>query len=264
MIRLRNASLADIMFSFDCVQHVVPAGPSHVDGGTIDLVFTKSNETMNNVVVDAPGVISDHSLINWCLPVQKQPTIVMQRQFRKWKTIDCDAFRSELLESELCDVADLPTSADDYFERYERLLRRLAWRTNMRPSQISAVADNGSCSGWTLSVFTYVASLELEKTYRRTKTSHDRLAWVQHEWKRHAIYRQKEFAHWKWNLRLSTDASSSKNLWRTLGSLMGSRKSEPTSKSCPTAQQLLDFFNAKVEAVRQSTGICNCPVQTHA
>ena len=126
MIRLRNASLADIMFSFDCVQHVVPAGPSHVDGGTIDLVFTKSNETMNNVVVDAPGVISDHSLINWCLPVQKQPTIVMQRQFRKWKTIDCDAFRSELLESELCDVADLPTSADDYFERYERVLRHLA------------------------------------------------------------------------------------------------------------------------------------------
>jgi len=72
------------------------------------------------------------------------------------------------------------------------------------------------------------------------------------------VVRQKEFLYW--NLRLSVDASSSRKLWRTLGSLMGSDKSKQAPKSCPTAQQLPDFFNAKVDAVRQSTG--NCPAES--
>jgi len=101
-------------------------------------------------------------------------------------------------------------------------------------------------------------SCRLEKTYRRSESAEDRLAWVQHEHKRHAIYRQKEYAYW--NLRLSSNASSARKLWSTLSSLMASKKSGQPSKPSLTAQQLLDFFNAKVEAVGQSTG--NCPVQT--
>ena len=38
------------------------------------------------------------------------------------------------------------------------------------------------------------------------------------------------------------------------------KSTKQTPKTGPTAQQLLDFFNAKVDAVRQSTG--NCPAQT--
>ena len=49
-------------------------------------------------------------------------------------------------------------------------------------------------------------SRQLEKTYRRTQSAEDRLAWVQHERKRHAIHRQKEFAYW--NLCLSSNAAS--------------------------------------------------------
>jgi len=95
-------------------------------------------------------------------------------------------------------------------------------------------------------------SRRLEKRYRRSQTEEDHLEWVLHERKRDETYRQKEFSYW--NLRLSVDASSSRKLWRTLGSLMGSDKSKHPPKSCITAQQLLDFLNAKVDAVRQSTG----------
>jgi len=51
--------LSDIMSSFDCVHHV-PAVPSHVGGGTIDLVFTKAGELIDEVLVDPPGAVSDH------------------------------------------------------------------------------------------------------------------------------------------------------------------------------------------------------------
>jgi len=40
----------------------------------------------------------------------------------------------------------------------------------------------------------------------------------------------------------------SKKLWRTLNSLMGLNSAKQTPKTGPTAQQLLDFFNAKVDA----------------
>ena len=90
------------MSSFDCVQQV-PAVPTHVDVGTIDLVFTKAGETIGKVLVDPPGAVSDHSLICWPLPVQIQPHIVMEREFRKWKTIDHDEFWTALLKSELCE-----------------------------------------------------------------------------------------------------------------------------------------------------------------
>jgi len=241
--------LADIMFSFDCVQHV-PATATHVGGGTIDLLFTKSDEIVEDVLVDAPGSISDHSLIRWCIPVQLQPVIVLQRQFRAWKSLDVNAFRSALSTSDLCDVSCRPDTAEEYFDRYERTLRALVdkyvpVKTLGRRRQRLVQWMDTECFQLRRE------SRRLEKRYRRSLSAADRLAWVQHERKRHAIYRRKEFAYW--NLRLSTDATSSRKLWGSLSQLMGGNSHRQTPKSVPAAQQLLDFFNAKVEAVRQST-----------
>src|SRR5664279_117209 len=36
--------------------------------------------------------------------------------------------------------------------------------------------------------------------------------------------------------------------------ILGASKTTKTNKNCPSAQQLLDFFNAKIAAVRHSTG----------
>lgn len=97
-------------------------------------------------------------------------------------------------------------------------------------------------------------SRRLEKRYRWTLSEDDRRAWVLHERHRHQIYRKKESAYW--NSRMSARLPSTK-LWRTVNTMIGCRKMRQVG---PTAQQLLDFFNAKVEAVRQSTA--NCPVQS--
>ena len=45
-----NASvkLQDILSSFDCLQHM-PATPTHRDGGTLDLVITKSEQIVDNL-----------------------------------------------------------------------------------------------------------------------------------------------------------------------------------------------------------------------
>ena len=99
--------------------------PTHTGGGTIDLVYTKSDDNVYEMLVDPPGAISDHSLIHWRLPVVTQPIIVAPREYRKCKSLDYDKLRCALLESELCDVNNRPRSAEEYFDRYERVLRSL-------------------------------------------------------------------------------------------------------------------------------------------
>ena len=131
--------------------------------------------------------------------------------------------------------------------RCDRVLRALA--DEFAPVLRLAVDDNSWRNRWMQSVSDCVVSQDdlRNATAVWSQAEEDRLEWVLHERKRHETYRQKEFSYW--NLRLSVDASSSRKLRRTLGSLMGSGKSKQPPKSCPTAQQLLDLFNAKVDDV---------------
>ena len=47
--------LQDILASFDCTQHV-PLTPTHRGGGTLDLVVTKSEQTLTEMKVDPPDI----------------------------------------------------------------------------------------------------------------------------------------------------------------------------------------------------------------
>ena len=119
--------LQDILASFDCTQHV-PLTPTHRGGGTLDLVVTKSEQTLTEIKVDPPDVISDHSLIRWCCPLDLQPSTALSREVRGWTKLDCDGFRAALLDSELCSAAHGVSTAEDYFELYHNVLMRLADR----------------------------------------------------------------------------------------------------------------------------------------
>ena len=97
----------------------------------------------------------------------------------------------------------------------------------------------------------------LERRYKKSQLLSDRLAWVESEHKRHHIYRQKESAFW--NMQLTTNAKQPRKLWRTIQSVIGSGTRQQ-QKGSLTADDLLKYFNDKIEGVRQSTG--NVPVQS--
>ena len=117
--------LPDILDSFACTQHV-PLILNHRDGGTLDLIITKSEQTLYDVLVDPPNVIYNHSLISWQLPLQHQPPIAVHRMTRQWMKLDKDGFRDVLLNSELCSIDSMPESAVEYFDTYHRVLTTLA------------------------------------------------------------------------------------------------------------------------------------------
>jgi len=145
------------------------------------------------MLVDPPGAVSDQSLIHWRVPLQTQPPIVVQREMRRWKSIDTDAFRTVLPTSDLCDVGNLPSTSDEYFDCYDRVLRALAdefapvLRLGRRRQRLVQWMD-AECFRL------HHQSRRLEKRYRRSQTE-DRLEWVLHERKRHETYRQNGFSY---------------------------------------------------------------------
>ena len=69
--RRRRCKLQDI-YSFDCTQHASLTVTDR-DGGTLDLALTKTEQDLN---VDAPNILSDHSLISWRLKLTHQPPVI--------------------------------------------------------------------------------------------------------------------------------------------------------------------------------------------
>jgi len=57
----------------DLQQHVV--SPTRQAGGTLDLVITFSDLDVDELNVEPPGVLSDHSLITCSLPLRRAPLI---------------------------------------------------------------------------------------------------------------------------------------------------------------------------------------------
>jgi len=69
---------------------------------------------------------------------------------------------------------------------------------------------------------------------------------------RHRVYCQKECAFW--NAQLTDNVRQPKKLWNTLDTILDASKSKPLPNNISSAQDFLDFFNKKIEAVRKETG----------
>ena len=71
--------LLELLNNFDCVQKV-PQTPTHIDGGTLDLVITKSEQCLEDLTVAPPDVMSDHSLLGWRLSFLQQPPTLLDHE----------------------------------------------------------------------------------------------------------------------------------------------------------------------------------------
>ena len=146
--------LTDNLDSFVCTQHV-PRIPTHRDGGKLDLNITKSKQTLQDIVVDPPNVISDHSLISWRLPLQHQPPIAVHRRTKQWMKLDKDDFLVALLNS-FCSIDNKPESATEYFDTYHLVLTTLADHLLQLRRSTSGASELEP--GWTMNVVNIVAS----------------------------------------------------------------------------------------------------------
>ena len=75
--------------------------PTHVRGGLLDVVATRSDLESPQVTVYDAG-LSDHHLLQWSVPSSRSAPVVESVVHRPWHLLDIDVFRQSLLASELC------------------------------------------------------------------------------------------------------------------------------------------------------------------
>lgn len=246
------AKLHDLLQSFACVQQT-PHVATHRDGGTLDLVVTKSDQVVEQLTVEPPGILSDHALVSWRLRCSRLPPIAVQRDVRNWNKVDWDEFREALLRSELCTSVGQLLDVNEYFAVYHDVLQSLAdkfapvRKITIRRQRLAPWMD-AECRQLRRN------SRRLERKYRRTKSPADRQVWVEHERHRHRVYRQKESSYWQ--AQLTDRSKQPKQLWERITALLGKSKGngKQMNDSLPTADDLLKFFVEKVETIRNSTG----------
>ena len=129
--------------------------------------------------VRPPGVISDHSLITWTLPFTHQPPIAKRKSVQSWKRVDRE-LRQSIIESDLCTANTSDISAEMMFRTYDRVLREISNKlappreTIVRVQPIAVWYDDESR-------LLRRRSRALERKYRRTGLTSDRILWVQQE-----------------------------------------------------------------------------------
>ena len=90
--------LLQLLWMFGCLQHV--AEPTPRAGHTLDLIITGTDTDVSNLCVD--DFISDHSLIQFTLPVKTSPSVPPLLGCRSWRRLVHDAFAVDLATSILC------------------------------------------------------------------------------------------------------------------------------------------------------------------
>ena len=112
------------MTAMDLQQHVT--SPTHQDGETLDLVITFNDFGVEELPVDPPGVVSDHSLITCGVSLHRPSPPSFARRVRSWHDVDRATLCQHIVDSSLGRVPPSTVSADELFQTYDNTLRSIA------------------------------------------------------------------------------------------------------------------------------------------
>ena len=181
----------DLLKSFGMTQSV--EGPTHNRGHTLDLVVTRSPV---DIRIGSEN-LSDHSFVFFQITVARPPLEYIDICTRKWKEFNHQKFRQDSLSSQLCGPAESQSDftvdqlQEIYDSEFQALLDKHApKRTTKRRYQPLTPWFDSDCAA------SRRKSRMLERCYRRTKTSTDRLAWTTQVRTMHVLYKQKQNLYW--------------------------------------------------------------------
>ena len=111
----------------DHLFHQFVNGPTHIAGGTLDLVLAKclpDSAPISNVDINMIPAVPDHALVSFNVhvgsPTQRKKSVSIKT--RNLNSLDEVEFRSDILKSSLCDLDSFPANLDETIALYEELL----------------------------------------------------------------------------------------------------------------------------------------------
>ncbi len=247
----------ELLAGFDLVQHV--SGPTHKDGGTLDLVITRSTEKdiISNLYVTLP-IISDHSAIHFKLSCAKPAFMKKTVTYRNLKSIDPQAFNQDILSSTL--YTSRETSLAGLVEQYNGTISQLL--DKYAPVKTRVVTIRPKAVWYTQDISAAKRKRrQLERKAKRTFLSCDVDA---HDMQCHVVkdmIYQSKLSYY--SNKITEHATDQKALFNVVGTLLHKKEKAPLP-TCSSTQELADrFANFFVEKIRKIQSSLNTVEATY-
>ena len=252
---VRVCAFTDLLSSFDLYQYVGQS--THSAGGLLDVVIARRSDSIRDIKVTEIGV-SDHTLITGRLIMMVSSSESIPIVGRKWGAFSLDEFRSDLINSVICNGItewSESLSIDELFDVYNSELTKILDKhapcyVRKRKRRSLTPWFDADCRQMKRKVRC------AERRYRKSHEPSDRLAWVTKLQEQSQLYRDKE--QFYWTAGINTNAGNPKSLWRDLDELMKRDEGDKNRQYTPDeatkqANDFLQFFERKVENVRSET-----------
>mgnify|MGYP003547058831 FL=1 len=242
-----STKFSDILSSFDLHQHV--SFPTNDHGHSIDLVITRSSSSLINNLSHHDTYLTDHEAVTFKFSSHDRP--LTQRttiHYRSTKNIDLDAFKHDILTSDL--YTKPASTASDLADQFSSTLSTLL--DKHAPTKTKTIIDRPP-NPW-INPDILEAKRErsrLERRWRHTHVSDDRSRFrLQCKFVRKLINKAKSMFF----SNLVTESSANPHsLWKTLNSILHrtATNSLPDQPNTLTlANAFLEFFTDKIDRIR--------------
>ncbi len=250
--------LHDVCSSHSLVCHVNE--PTHVCGGTLDLVFSRSDFPSSSLSIVDPG-LSDHFLLQWISPLTRPSSDYATFTARAWSRLDINLFHRLLAESSLCDPKKwYELSCDELACLYDSVLSHvldqiIPLRTVKKRLRSSDSWFDNECRQ---------AKRELrrvERLVRRVSSFIDvdpsslMLQWREYKvsYRKYLKLKRESF----WSAKVTSDHHNPKRLWRHFNKILGRGSRKPCNSL--SASDFMNHFISKVDLARASTSNADPP-----
>jgi len=229
----------------------VPLVPTHDQGGTLDLVITSNtfSSKMNSFDVRHSGTNSDHYLVMFDVDLKIIPSKVETHytSYRNFKTIDVDEFKSDILQSVLCDFEET-SSLDELVGTYNQTLTSLM----DKHSPVIKKKMNFKPTPWIDEELKDLRRRRrrAERKYHKSKSQSCRLEYVKLRDQFNKLEAVKRCLYYRGSLRKS--AGDTKTLFKKLNRLLGNVAPDLPEHSDPLklSEDFKAYFGEKITTIR--------------
>ena len=235
--------------SFGLVQHVNADLPTHNKGGTLDVIITRSDDSIRPVEIQETG-LSDHVLLLTDINLQKPINHYVTTQSRSWRQIDIDKFKADLLQVLSTELTREQRSIDDMINTFNNTVtsaldRHAPIKTVTRRLRPSDAWYYEQCREQKR------ISRKLERRYKRTHRDVDHATWLSQLHSMHKLNDSKRSQFW--STHISSQRGKPREMWNSINRLLGRQSHSQIDETVIDADTMASFFKAKVDDIRAAT-----------
>lgn len=222
--------------------------PTHVYGGTLDLIVSNVDLPPLFSSVEPPNVYSDHSLIKICFPISVPTPQIGWKLTRSWNRIDVNQFRSMVLNSSISGPFNL-SSPDVLLDLFNSEIAKIV--DVVAPCRYVKTTHVSSAPWFDSECRSLKRNCrKLERSYKKEKNDFSLNAWRVALKEKMQKFSEKRNGFWSNQVGLFK--KHPKKLWGTLDKILSNNRNNNQSNEF-SANDFVTFFVNKINDIRGMT-----------